>query len=106
ATGAIARVFATGLTQLDDAEIAAVGSRSAERAAAFAAEVGATRWHGSYEDLAADPGVDVVYVASPHGRHERDALLFLEAGKHVLCEKPMALNRAQCERMVAAARAR
>ena len=106
ATGAIAGVFATGLSQLDDAEIAAVGSRAAARAEAFAAEYGAVRAHGSYEDLAADPTVDVVYVASPHGRHERDVLLFLEAGKHVLCEKPMALNRAQCERMVATARAR
>ena len=106
ATGAIAGVFATGLSQLDDAEIAAVGSRAAARAEAFAAEYGADRAHGSYEDLAADPTVDVVYVASPHGRHERDVLLFLEAGKHVLCEKPMALNRAQCERMVATARAR
>ncbi len=106
ATGAIARVFATGLSQLDDAETAAVGSRSAARAEAFAAEYGVTRAHGSYEDLAADPAVDVVYVASPHGRHEHDVLLFLEAGKHVLCEKPMALNRAQSERMVATARAR
>jgi predicted dehydrogenase len=106
ATGAIARVFATGLSQLDDAEIAAVGSRTTARAEAFAAEFGAARAHGSYEDLAADPAVDVVYVASPHGRHEQDVLLFLGAGKHVLCEKPMALNRAQTERMVATARAR
>jgi len=106
ATGAIARVFATGLAQLEDAEIAAVGSRDMARAEAFAAEFGAARAHGSYEDLAADPAVDVVYVASPHGRHERDVLLFLEAGKHVLCEKPMSLDRAQTGRMVATARAR
>jgi predicted dehydrogenase len=106
ATGNIAHTFAGGLAQLDDAEIAAVGSRSADRAGEFAVEVGAARAHGSYQDLAADGGVDVVYVASPHARHEADALLFLEAGKHVLCEKPMALNRAQAERMAAAARVR
>jgi predicted dehydrogenase len=104
ATGHIARQFAAGLAQLDDADIAAVGSRTPERAAAFAAEVGAGRAHGAYEDLAADPDVDVVYVASPHSRHEADTRLFLEAGKHVLCEKPFALNRAQAQRMVDDAR--
>jgi predicted dehydrogenase len=106
ATGTITGMFAAGLDQLDDADIAAVASRTPARAAEFAAQVGATRAHGSYEDLAADPDVDVVYVASPHSRHEADTLLFLEAGKHVLCEKPFAVNRAQAERMAAAARAR
>jgi predicted dehydrogenase len=106
ATGGIARQFAGGLGQLPDAAIAAVGSRSIDRAAEFAAQVGASRAHGSYEDLAADDDVDVVYVASPHSRHEADTLLFLEAGRHVLCEKPLALNRAQAERMAAAARER
>ena len=106
ATGNIAHSFATGLNQLDDAVIAAVGSRSLERAEGFAAEMGADRAHGSYEDLAADDGVDVVYVASPHSRHEADTRLFLEAGRHVLCEKPMALDRRQVERMVGAARER
>jgi predicted dehydrogenase len=106
ATGHIAGQFAAGLAQLDDADIAAVGSRSPERAEVFAAEVGAGRAHGSYEDLAADPDVDVVYVASPHSRHEADTRLFLEAGKHVLCEKPFAVNRAQAEGMVEDARAR
>jgi predicted dehydrogenase len=106
ATGNIARTFAAGLAQLDDAVIAAVGSRTPDRAAAFAAEVGADRAHGSYEDLAADDGVDVVYVASPHARHLADTCLFLEAGRHVLCEKPMALDRAQVEHMIATARRR
>jgi predicted dehydrogenase len=106
ATGNIAGLFATGLQQLDDAEISAVGSRSEDRAKEFAAQVGGRRAHGSYEDLAADPDVDVVYVASPHTLHEAHTLLFLEAGKHVLCEKPLAVNRAQAERMVAAARSR
>ena len=46
--------------------------------------------HGSHEELAADPLVDIVYVATPQSSHERDTLMFLEAGKHVLCEKPFA----------------
>ena len=106
ATGGIARSFATGLDQLDDAETVAVASRTAERAEAFGAEFAIPHRHASYEALAADPDVDVVYVASPHSRHEADTRLFLEAGKSVLCEKPFALNAQQATRMVEAARAR
>jgi predicted dehydrogenase len=95
ATGGIAQGFATGLAELDDAETAAE---------AFGERFAIPHRHASYEALAEDPDVDVVYVASPHARHEPDTLLFLEAGKHVLCEKPFALNRAQGERMVALAR--
>ncbi len=105
-TGHIADTFATGLAQLDDAEIVAVGSRSAERAADFAGRHDVPRWHPTSEDLAADPDVDVVYVASPHAAHERDTRLFLAAGKPVLCEKPFALNRLQGGAMVADARSR
>lgn len=104
ATGHIAERFATGLAQLDDADIVAVASRSAERAGEFGARHDIARRHGSYEALAADPDVDVVYVATPHARHEPDTLLFLEAGKPVLCEKPFAINRPQAERMADAAR--
>jgi predicted dehydrogenase len=106
ATGAIAAGFATGLAETEGAERAAVASRTTERAQAFADEHGFARAHGSYEALAEDPEVDVVYVASPQNRHCDDTLLFLEAGKHVLCEKPFAMNRAEGERMVAAARDR
>jgi len=104
ATGHIAERFATGLAQLDDADIVAVASRSAERADEFGSRHGIARRLGSYEALAADPDVDVVYVATPHARHEADTLLFLGAGKPVLCEKPFAINRAQAERMAAVAR--
>jgi len=106
ATGHIADQFATGLAQLDDAEVVAVSSRSLERAAAFADRHGIPHHHGAAEDLAADPDVDVVYVASPHAAHERDTRLFLASGKPVLCEKPFALDRLQGGAMVAEARAR
>jgi predicted dehydrogenase len=104
ATGGIARAFAQGLALVDDAELVAVASRTDERARAFADEVGALRAHGTYEGLAADPDVDIVYVASPHARHCADSVLFLEAAKHVLCEKPLALSAAQVREMAAAAR--
>src|SRR5688572_6805618 len=87
ATGGIAERFATGLAQ-SGASVAAVASRTPERAVAFADRHGIAGRHGSYEALAADPEVDVVYVASPQHRHCHDTLLFVEAGKHVLCEKP------------------
>jgi predicted dehydrogenase len=106
ATGRIAAQFATGIAALDDGVVAAVASRSAERAAAFAATHGIARSHGSLAGLAADPGVDVVYVASPHAGHEADTLVCLDAGKPVLCEKPLALSAAQGGRMVARARDR
>jgi predicted dehydrogenase len=106
ATGGIARRFATGLAETDDAEIVGVASRTQERADEFGAEFDIPHRHASYEALAEDPDVDVVYVASPHSRHEADTLLFLEAGKHVLCEKPFALNAVQAQRMVDTARER
>jgi predicted dehydrogenase len=105
ATGHIAHQFVVGLGQLDDAEVVAVASRTPERAEAFGEQYGIPHRHGAYEGLAADPEVDVVYVASPHAVHERDTRLFLGAGKHVLCEKPFALDRLQGVAMVADARA-
>jgi xylose dehydrogenase (NAD/NADP) len=66
----------------------AVGSRSLEKAQAYAQEKGIPRAHGSYEDLLADPEVDAVYVSLPNGMHTEWAIEALEAGKHVLCEKP------------------
>ncbi len=89
ATGHIASVFARDLALLDDARLVAVGSRSADKAEAFAAEYSATRAYGSYADLAADPDVDAVYVASVHNDHLESARLCLAAGKAVLVEKPL-----------------
>jgi len=104
--GAIAQKFATGLKALDDAELVAVGSRSADRAKAFAEKYGAARAHGSYEALAGDDGVDAIYVATPHPMHKGHALLCVDAGKAVLCEKPFTINAADARAVVDAARAK
>lgn len=114
ATGKIARAFARDLALLSDARLAAVGARRlgsaeefvAELADAFAHQGSAPTAHGSYADLVADPAVDVVYVASPHGLHREHVRLALEAGKPVLCEKALTLNAADAEELVALARER
>ena len=97
-TGAIAEKFVEALGAVPDARVVAVGSTSAERAESFGERMGIERRHGTYEALAADDTVDVVYVASTHERHQADTVLFLEAGRHVLCEKPMALSVAEATR--------
>ena len=104
ATGGIADSFVTGLASVGDAEVVAVGSRTQERANEFADRHGIANRHGSYEALAADDEVDVVYVATPQNRHVDDTLLFLGAGRHVLCEKPFARSATELETMVASAR--
>jgi predicted dehydrogenase len=101
--GAIAIRFAEGMRDVTGGTIVAVASRSAERAEAFASRFGIPRHVGSYEALADDPDVDAVYVATPQSRHATDTVLFLSAGKHVLCEKPFALNALQAKEMVQAA---
>jgi predicted dehydrogenase len=105
ATGRIARDFATNLRSVPGAVLAAVGSRSPASAEAFARANGDddTRAHASYDDLVADPDVDVVYIASPHAVHLEHARLAFAAGKPVLCEKPLTLNRRDGEALFAAA---
>ena len=101
--GRIARTFAADIALVRDAELVAVGSRSGARARAFADEYGVESAYGSYEELVADPRVDVVYIASPHALHLEHARLAFEAGKHVLCEKPLTLSVAEAEEMMALA---
>jgi len=103
-TGTIARLFAAGLAHVADARLVAVGSRSAASADRFAGEFGIPRRHPSAEALAADPGVDIVYIASPHVAHREQSLLCLRAGKAVLCEKPFTLNAAEAAEVIACAR--
>jgi len=104
ATGGIAHAFTSDL-RTAGLDIRAVGSRRPEAAAAFAAEFGIPHAHGSYEELAADPDVDIVYVATPHPMHAEDALLCLKAGKHVLVEKSFTVNARQAQEVRDAAAA-
>jgi len=99
-TGRIAGIFAKGVARSASGRVVAVGSRNAESAQKFASEHGLPRAHGTYEALLADPEVQAVYIATPHPQHVEWIIRAAEAGKHVLCEKPIGLNHA--EAMVAA----
>ena len=101
--GNIARQFAGDVAGARRGRVTACGSRSGEKAQAFAAEFGVARAHGSYAELLADGEVDAIYVALPNSMHMEWTLKSLEAGKHVLCEKPIAVNREESERMFDAA---
>jgi len=102
--GLISRKFAKGLAFAPDAEVYAVASRSQEKADAFGAEFGAANCYGSYEDLANDPNVDVAYIGTPNNYHLEHTLLCLKASKHVLCEKPFAVNEKEAQVMIDCAR--
>jgi predicted dehydrogenase len=99
ATGLIARLFTSDLLRLGH-KVTAVGSRSFKTASSFAAEFGIAKAHGSYEALFSDPDVDVVYIATPHPLHALNAIAALEAGKHVLVEKPFTINAAEAQRVM------
>lgn len=101
--GRIARKFADDLTCVPDARLAAVGSRNGENSRAFARDYPAQKIHDSYESLAADPDVDAIYVATPHGLHHEHTLLCLQQRKAVLCEKAFALNSRQAQEMITVA---
>jgi predicted dehydrogenase len=102
-TGNIARQFAVGVRQSRRCVLQAVGSRQLASAEAFAAREQVKRAHGSYDQVLADDEVDAVYIALPNSMHHEWTLKALAAGKHVLCEKPFALNIAQAREMVDAA---
>jgi predicted dehydrogenase len=104
-TGWIARQMTADLA-IHGSPVNAVGSRSQSTADAFATEFGIPVAHGSYEALVADPDVDVIYVATPHSSHVTDATLALEAGKHVLLEKPYTINAAEARAVAGLARDR
>lgn len=98
-TGWIAELFVADL-QLTGHNVAAVGSRAQDTADRFAGRFEIPRAHGSYEALVADPEIDVVYVATPHPRHNPDTALALRAGKHVLVEKPFTINAGEAQELV------
>ncbi len=89
-TARIAERILEGARLSEHAQIVAVGSRDGARAQAYASEHGIARAHGSYEALLADPEVDAVYIPLPNSLHAEWSITALEAGKHVLCEKPLA----------------
>ncbi|MEM7625850.1 MAG: Gfo/Idh/MocA family oxidoreductase [Planctomycetota bacterium] len=104
-TGNIAGQFAEGVAGAQRSVVAAVGSRSADSAAAFGKRFGLTaeRCHPSYEALIRDDSIEAVYVSLPNHLHAEWTIKALEAGKHVLCEKPLAMNADEATRMFAAA---
>jgi predicted dehydrogenase len=106
ATGNIARKFAQELPTSRTGRLVAVGSRTNEAAEKFAQEFGGVRAHGSYAALLADPTVDAIYLSTPHPSHLEWTLRAIAAGKHVLCEKPLALRGRDVAQMVSAARTR
>lgn len=102
--GKIAHRFAQDLRLLPHTSLAAVGSRSADRARTFAGEYGAAHAAGSYAELFDGPPLDAVYIATPHVSHCELALMCLERGVPVLCEKPLGLNAAEVKEMIATSR--
>jgi dihydrodiol dehydrogenase / D-xylose 1-dehydrogenase (NADP) len=98
--GRIAQQFANGLKVVEDAALYAVASTSAERGSAFAEKNGGEKTYNSYEALVADPKVDAVYVATPHRYHFENVMLCLNAGKPVLCEKPLTVNAAETKKLI------
>ena len=94
-TGTIAHKFAHAIVNVPAAELLAVASRKQETADAFQKEFSIPLSYHSYQALAEDPEIDAVYIAVPHAQHHPCAKLCMEAGKHVLCEKPAAINQAQ-----------
>jgi predicted dehydrogenase len=102
--GRIARKFASDLQWVKDAELAGVASRSLQKAREFSKDFPARYIHGSYEELAANSEIDVIYVATPHSHHYENTLLCLRHNKAVLCEKPFAINSRQAQKMIQVAR--
>jgi predicted dehydrogenase len=102
--GRISRAFLRGLAGSASEHAVAVGSRALDRAEATAREFGVPRAYGSYEQLLADDDVEAVYVGTPNAVHAEGAIAAARAGKHVLCEKPLGVSRAEAETMFEAAR--
>lgn len=103
-TGGIAHAFATALMETPGVTLAAIGSRSVDSAEKFGREFGSPAAYGSYQALCDAPGVDIIYIGTPHPVHAENAIMALTGGKAVLCEKPFAMNLRQAEKVVALAR--
>lgn len=106
APGKMSAKFTRALKLLDNVELHAVGSRDIERATLFARDYGFKNYYGSYEELAADPDLEIVYIASPHSYHYEHTMLCLRNGKHVICEKAFAMNAREVKEMINEAKKR
>ncbi len=98
--GKIAHHFCKDILLVEGSELYAVGSRSLEKANYFAQQYGANQSYGSYQDLVNDSDIDIIYIATPHDSHLEYAMMAMEAGKHVLCEKPIAVNYDQVSQLI------
>lgn len=94
--------IAPAMLELGNSEIGAIVRGKADLAAAFAAEFGIPKWYSDYREMLADEEIDAVYIASPVFLHAEHAVAAADAGKHVLCEKPMAMDVAECDKMIVA----
>jgi len=102
--GRIARTFVNALAPSSEAHVVALASRDREHAERIASELGIARGYGSYAELLADPAVDAVYIGLPNSLHAEWTIKAAQAGKHILCEKPLGVSRAEAESMFDVAR--
>ncbi|MFD1602994.1 Gfo/Idh/MocA family protein [Flavobacterium artemisiae] len=102
--GNIAAQFASDLLLIEDAVLTACASREKKKADDFALQYNSQKSYGSYEELFNDETIDIVYIATPHNSHAELTIKALESGKHVLCEKPMALSFSDAVKMVEASK--
>lgn len=101
--GNIAHHFCKDLQLVANTSISAVASRSTDKAKNFAAQYGVAKYYGDYSELLIDSNVDIVYIATPHHSHAEWSIEAMNAGKHVLCEKPLAVNQSEVKAMIKAA---
>ena len=102
--GRIAHKFASDLALIEDATLTAVASRSYEKADEFAQKHKAKKAYGSYDELFLDPDVDIVYIATPHHLHAELSIKAMENDKHVLCEKPLSINKKEADSIIETSR--
>ncbi len=104
--GNIANKFASDLALVVDAELQAVASRNLEKALEFGLKHNSKKYYGSYDELFLDADVDIIYIATPHNFHCELSLKAMEHNKHVLCEKPLAINSKEAQKMIALSKAK
>lgn len=104
--GKIANKFSNDLKLVEGGHLQSVASRNLDKAKSFAEAHQANSYYDDYQQLFSDPNVDIVYIATPHDSHMNYAIEAINAGKHVLCEKPLAVNQSQVKKMIEASQAK